>query len=190
MDPTVVDEEQPAVESPMAALHVDDTPNPNPAPAPAPAPAQEPYLPRSSDSQSSFTNASQPGAPAEIGALQLTHPGVPLSPAPEGNRARSRSSAKSTASVTGQMEGNPGDANYGKFSKDDHVSTWVKDKADEYDYCVVLPMENGELTEKSQGYAKKLKKVGKCIAVTYRLSYFIFYFIVIYFIYFYTFCCF
>ena len=51
--------------------------------------------------------------------------------------------------------------NYGKFENNRFVSTWTKDKADEYDYCMVLPLdEKGELNKKSRGYINTLRKVG------------------------------
>lgn len=37
---------------------------------------------------------------------------------------------------------------------------WEKDFASNYDFCVVLPAENGEPTKKGQGYVRSLKKLG------------------------------
>lgn len=42
----------------------------------------------------------------------------------------------------------------------DRASHFVRDLASEYDFCVVLPAEKGELTERGKGYVKTLVSLG------------------------------
>jgi hypothetical protein len=39
------------------------------------------------------------------------------------------------------------------------VTSWTKDLASQYDYCLVLPAKNGELENRSIGYIKTLRKL-------------------------------
>lgn len=39
-------------------------------------------------------------------------------------------------------------------------STWIRDKASEYDFCIVFPAKDGEFTEKGRGYLESLRKLG------------------------------
>lgn len=39
-------------------------------------------------------------------------------------------------------------------------SSWEKDFAGEWDYCIVFPAENGDFSKKGAGYIKSLKKLG------------------------------
>lgn len=39
-------------------------------------------------------------------------------------------------------------------------SSWVKDLADHYEFCIVLPLDKGQLSSRSEGYIRKLQELG------------------------------
>lgn len=39
-------------------------------------------------------------------------------------------------------------------------SSWVKDLADDYEFCIVLPLDKGKLSSRSEGYIKKMRSLG------------------------------
>lgn len=39
-------------------------------------------------------------------------------------------------------------------------SSWVKDLADDYEFCIVLPLDKGKLSTRSEGYIKKMRSLG------------------------------
>lgn len=41
----------------------------------------------------------------------------------------------------------------------DERSSWLRDKAADYDFCIVLPTEKGELSKRSLGYVQKLREL-------------------------------
>lgn len=42
----------------------------------------------------------------------------------------------------------------------DRNSTFIRDLAAEYDFCIILPAKNGEPTDKGKGYIKTLVTLG------------------------------
>lgn len=51
-------------------------------------------------------------------------------------------------------------ASENRMSDEDLSSTWERDLADDYDFCIVFPATDGEFSEKGKGYLKNLKKLG------------------------------
>lgn len=44
--------------------------------------------------------------------------------------------------------------------EDDDASGWARDLADDFEFCIILPLNKGKLSNRSEGYVKKMRQLG------------------------------